>query len=81
MSACVLVGVVNTYGVASTSRLLQIIIGLFCKRALYKRRYSAKETCDFKELTNFSHPIAVALWLCANTQPRTHSHEHIATNT
>ena len=25
------------------------IIGLFCKRALQKRRYSAKETCNFKE--------------------------------
>ena len=44
------------YGVASISRLLQII-GLFCKRALQKRRYSAKETCNFKEPTNRSHPI------------------------
>ena len=64
--ACVLVGVVNTYGVASTSRLLQNI-GHFCKRALYKRRYSAKETYNLKEPTNRSHPIAVAMWLCANT--------------
>jgi len=31
------------YGLAATSRLLKII-GLFCKRDLYKRRYSAKET-------------------------------------
>ena len=31
------------YGVASVSRIDQII-GLFCKRALLKRRYSAKET-------------------------------------
>jgi len=30
------------------SRLLQII-GLFCKRALQKRLYSAKETYDFKD--------------------------------
>jgi len=44
------------YGVATISRLLKII-GLFCKRALYKRRYSAKETYDFKEPTNRSHPI------------------------
>ena len=45
------------YGVATCSRLLRII-GLFCKRALSKRRYSAKETCDFKEPTNRSHPIS-----------------------
>jgi len=25
------------------------MIGIFCKRALLKRRYSAKETYDFKE--------------------------------
>ena len=36
------------YGVATISRLLKII-GLFCKRALQKRRYSAKETYDFKD--------------------------------
>jgi len=46
------------YGVASTSTLLRII-GLFCKRALQKRRYSAKETYNFKEPTNRSHPIHV----------------------
>jgi len=43
-------------GVATISRLLKII-GLFCKRALYKRLYPAKETYDFKEPTNRSHPI------------------------
>jgi len=43
-------------GVPTISRLLQII-GLFCKRALYKRRYSAKETYNFKEPTTCSHPI------------------------
>jgi len=31
------------YGVASVSRINKIIV-LFCKRALLKRRYSAKET-------------------------------------
>ena len=46
----------HTYGVATISRLLKII-GLFCKRALWKRLYSAKETCNFKEPTNRSHPI------------------------
>ena len=31
---------------------------IFCIRALYKRRYSAKETYHFKEPTNRSHPIS-----------------------
>jgi len=44
------------YGVATISRLLKII-GLFCKRTLYKRLYSAKETHNFKEPNNRSHPI------------------------
>jgi len=46
------------YGDASISRLLQMI-GFFCKRALLKRRYSAKEMYDFKEPTHRSHPILV----------------------
>ena len=53
-----------SYGVASTSRLLKII-GLFCKRALLKRRYSAKETHNFKEPTNRSHPIVCIVHLLA----------------
>ena len=44
------------YGVAMVSRLLKII-GLFCKRALQKRLYSAKETYTLKEPTTCSHPI------------------------
>ena len=44
------------YGVATISRLLQIT-GLFWKRALQKRRYSAKETYDFKAPTHRSHPV------------------------
>ena len=47
------------YGVAKISRLLKII-GLFCKRALFKRLYSAKEIYDFKEPTNRSHPVCMA---------------------
>jgi len=46
------------YGVATKHRLLKII-GLFCKKALLNRRYSAKETYDLKEPTNRSHPIPV----------------------
>ena len=37
------------HGVASINRLVKII-GVFCKRALYKRLYSAKEIYDFKSL-------------------------------
>ena len=44
------------YRVATISRLLKII-GLFCKRALYKSLYSGKETFNFKEPTNRSHPV------------------------
>jgi len=43
--------------VATTSRLL-IFIDLFCKRALWKRRYSARETFHLKEPTNRSHFIS-----------------------
>jgi len=42
------------------------IVGLFCKQALWKRQYSAKETYHFKEPTNRSHPIWSALWLTLN---------------
>jgi len=51
------------YGMASISRLLNII-GLFGKRDLYNRRYSAKETYNFKEPTNRSHPIPHAAKCC-----------------
>jgi len=44
------------YGVATIGRLLKTI-SLFCKRALSKRQYSAKETYDSKEPTTCSHPI------------------------
>ena len=43
-----------TYRVAAIRRLLKVI-GLFCKRALSKRRYSAKETFDFMEPSNRRH--------------------------
>ena len=41
----------------ATIKEIDKIIGLFCKRALYKRRYSAKETYDFIDPTDRSHPI------------------------
>jgi len=58
----------SCYGVATMSRLLKDI-GLFCKRALWKRLYSARETYDFKEPTNRSHPI----WRSTHTH-LTHTH-------
>jgi len=48
------------YGVATIGRFLKIT-GLFCKRALPKRLYSAKETYNFKEPTNRSHPISTCV--------------------
>jgi len=44
------------YGMALVSRIDKIK-GLFRKKALQKRRYSAKETYDFIDPTNRSHPI------------------------
>jgi len=46
----------KAYGVAIIGRILKII-GLFCKRALHKRLYSAKETYHFEEPTNRSQPM------------------------
>ena len=48
--------IVYIYGTATVSRIDKIL-GLFCKRTLLKRQYSAKETYDFIEFTNRSHPI------------------------
>jgi len=55
----------SAYGVATMSTLHKII-RLFCKRALWKRRYSAKETYNFKEPTNRSHPIWGLRWVPGN---------------
>jgi len=44
------------YGVATVSRIDKIK-GLFCRRSLQKRLYSAKETCNLIDPTNRSHPI------------------------
>jgi len=45
------------------------IIGLFCKRALLKRLYPAKETYNFEELSNRSHSTTCNIpptpWPCA----------------
>jgi len=44
------------YGVTTMSRLLKII-GLFCRISSLLQGSFAKETCNFKEPTNRSHPI------------------------
>jgi len=46
------------YGVALVSRIDKTI-GLFCKRALQTRQYSAKETYNFINPTDCSHPIPI----------------------
>jgi len=45
------------YGMALVCRIDKMI-GLFCKRALQKRQYSAKETYDVIDPTDCSHPIS-----------------------
>jgi len=45
------------YGVASASRIDEMI-GLFCKRALQKRQYSANETNNSVDPTDRNHPIS-----------------------
>jgi len=65
------------YGVATIGRLLKMI-GLFCQRALEKRRYSAKETYNFKEPTNHSHPICGCLYIYSlNVLPSLSNVSHI----
>jgi len=53
-------GFIYDYGVALVSRIDKII-GLFCKRALQKRQYSAKETYNFIDPTHRSHPIVIRI--------------------
>jgi len=68
------------YGVATISSLPEIIC-LFCKRALYKRRYSAKETYNFKEPNDRSHPTARRVEKCrANTSGLCNTLQHTATH-
>jgi len=52
------------YGVA-TIGMLNKIIGLFCRIASLLYGSFAKETCNFKEPTNYSHPILGRRDACA----------------
>ena len=54
---------IRWYGVASVSRIDKII-GLFCKRALTKRRYSAKVTWSLIDPTDRRHPISINNMCC-----------------
>jgi len=56
-SSCAIV-----YGVALVSKIDKIT-RLFCKRDLYKRRYSAKETYNLIDPTDRSHPIVCGILL------------------
>jgi len=61
VSSCTLLtpfGSLTCYGVALVSRINKII-GLFCKRALQKSQYSAKDAYNFIDPINCSHPIHV----------------------
>jgi len=87
---------ISRYGVATISRLLQIT-GLFCKRARRKRLHSTKETYNFKEPTNRSHPMQrenILSWVLTrhreapkhiqtheNGHTRTHARSHANTHT
>ena len=51
-------------GVATCSRLLKIV-GVFCTISSLLQSSFAKETYDFKEPTNRSHPIHVYEYMCA----------------
>jgi len=59
----------DAYGVATISRILEII-GLFCKPALQKRLYSVRETYNFQEPTNRSHPMSSFTTNVRLTTPR-----------
>jgi len=62
------------YGVATISRLLQMI-GLFCRISSLLEGSFAKETYNFKEPTTCSHPICIhvaAAGLCVYRVAKTH---------
>jgi len=61
-------------GVAVVS-MIDKIIGLFCTRALQKRRYSAKETFNIIDPTDHSHPIST----CATFGVRLCTLQHTVT--
>jgi len=72
---------IHVYGVASVSRIDKIT-GLFCKRALQKRRYSAKETYNLIDPTDRSHLILLhAQYHLMSIHTYIHAYIHIYTHT
>ena len=69
---CTFFGDAGRYGVAPISKLPKII-RLFCKRALQKRLFSAKDTHNFKEPSNRSHPISPTRLIFSKSQLTTTS--------
>jgi len=69
---CTFFGDAGRYGVAPISKLPKII-RLFCKRALQKRLFSAKDTHNFKEPSNRSHPISPTRYIFSKSQLTTTS--------
>ena len=67
----------SPYPLASASRI-DNIIGLFCKRALYKKQYSAKKTYNCIDPTDRSHPI---LQMQRTDSIRRQKHMHTQINT
>ena len=57
-------------GLATVSRVDRII-GLFCRRDLSKRRYSAQQTCNI-DFTNRSHPV----WEIQSNQCKYHTRKY-----
>ena len=55
------------------------IIGLICKRALWKRLYSAKETYNLIDPTNRSHSICL-FWRAHSSIQHANKNVHIANN-
>ena len=71
------------YGVASVSRIDKIT-GRFCKRALCKKQYYAKETCSLIDPTDRSHSIcdpSVPHPICDPSVPRALELYQVCTST
>jgi len=60
----------SSYGVASVSRIDKII-GFFCRMSSLLQGSFAKETCNFIDPANRSHPIAVEERGVAGSDPST----------
>ena len=55
----------RSYGVATVSGIDKMI-GLFCRISSLLLGFFAKETCNFKEPSNRSHPISIVIQTIIN---------------